>query len=267
MSVTVIVIGYNSWHYLQKNFASLNFFKDGEADILYIDNASTDETRTAISYSYPNVKMIACGVNRGVSAARNIGMVNSSNDYLWFLDSDTEVNEEAFRTMLDYMEKHEDVGICSCRLMGADGKPQASCKHFPTKRGVIKSGLHNMFKRLGWNIFPNAYSETIYKVEGTEPLEVDFVIGACMLVRRKAQCKVGFFDERIFYGPEDADYCRRMKKANYKVVCLPYVSIFHDYQRTVSQKFFSKLTIKQIKGLSYYFSKVMKDKFDGRKNV
>ncbi len=266
MKVTVIVIGYNSWHYLQKNLASLEFLSGNqEAVILYVDNASTDETRSAVTHSYPNVKMISCGVNRGVSAARNIGMVNTVSDYLWFLDSDTEVNEEAFHAMLNYMETHEDVGICSCRLIGGDGETQASCKHFPTKWGVVKSGIHNMMKHFGWTVFPNAYNETVYKVEGTEPMDVDFVIGACMLVRRKAQNKVGFFDERIFFGPEDADYCRRMRKKDYKVICLPDVSIIHNYQRTITKKFFSRQTLRQINGLRYYFAKVMREKIQEHK--
>ena len=263
--VTVIIIGHNSWHYLQKNFASLEFLnEDPEVEILYIDNASTDETRSAITYSYPNIKMISCSVNMGIAAARNVGMVNSSSEYLMFLDSDAEMNKEAFYTMLEYMDTHQDVGLCGCKLIGADGLTQASCKHFPTRRGVIKSGLHNLFARYGYNIFENGYKKTLYDTNVTEPIEVDFVIGACQLIRRMTQCKVGFLDERIFYGPEDADFCRRISVAGYKVVYLPQVSVFHDYQRPISTKFFSKLTFKQIIGYSYYFRKVVKYRLKGK---
>lgn len=261
IKLTIIVIGHNSWHYLQKNFASLEFLKDApEFQILYVDNASTDETRAAIAYSYPNIKVINCGVNRGIAAARNIGMVNSASDYMMFLDSDTEMNKEAFFAMLNYMEGHEDVGVCSCKLLGQDGLPQASCKHFPTRMGVIKSGLHNIGLRFGLNLFEKAYSKTLYDITGSEPMEVDFVIGACQLIRKKAQIKTGFLDERIFYGPEDADFCRRLKNTGYKVVYLPNVSILHDYQRPITKKFMSRQTLSQIKGYSYFFRKKVKDK-------
>lgn len=231
--------------------------------MLYVDNGSTDETRSAITYSYPNVRMIACGVNRGVSAARNIGMVNALSDYILFLDSDTEVNEKAFQTMLEYMEAHEDVGICSCKLIGGDGVPQESCKHFPTRSGVISSWIHTTMKQFGYNVLEEAYKKTLFPVEGEQPLFVDYVVGACMLIRKKTQAKVGFFDERIFYGPEDADYCRRIQKAGYKVVCLPNVSINHDYQRPLSKRLFSKLSLKRFAGYSYYFRKVVRESMKG----
>lgn len=268
MNVSTIVIGYNSWHYLQKNLASLDFFKNyDKAEVLYVDNASTDDTRTGIAYSFPSVKTFYCGLNRGISAARNIGLVNSISDYLLFLDSDTIVNEEAIRTMIEYMEEHDDVGICSCKLIGGDGKPQICCKHFPTRLGVIKSGLHNLLKRFGYQVFNESFEKTFYPFVDDIPMEVDYIVGACMLIRRKAQIKVGFFDEKIFYGPEDADYCRRMKKVGYKVVCLPSVSIIHDYQRSVTKKFFSRLTLKQLQAYKYYFNKITKEKIHDHKKI
>lgn len=267
--VSIIVIGHNSWHYLQKNFASLDFLmNDPDVEIIYIDNASVDETRAAISYSYPSVKMITCATNQGIAAARNVGLVNSLSEYVLFLDSDTEMNEKAFHAMIDYMDSHEDVGVCSCKLIGQDGLPQASCKHFPTRVGITKSGIHNILARSGYNIFPESYAKTLYPAEMTEgkdPIEVDFVIGACQLIRRKAQVKVGFLDDRIFYGPEDADFCRRLTTVGYKTVYLPYVSINHDYQRPISQKFFSRQTLRQIRGYSFYFRKVVKEKMRGGK--
>lgn len=267
--VAIIVIGHNSWHYLQKNFASLEFLmNDPSVEIIYVDNASVDESRAAISYSYPSVKIISCANNQGVAAARNMGIVNSLSEYVLFLDSDTEMNEEAFRAMVEYMDNHEDVGVCGCKLIGQDGLPQASCKHFPTRVGITKSGLHNIVVRYGYNIFEDSYYKTLYpaeQTEGKEPLVVDFVIGACQLIRRKAQVKVGFLDDRIFYGPEDADFCRRLTTVGYKTVYLPYVSIQHAYQRPISQKFFSLQTIRQIRGYSFYFRKVVKERMRGGK--
>lgn len=120
--VSIIVIGYNSWHYLEKNFASLEFLmNDPDVEILYIDNASKDGTRAALTHSYPSIKMITCATNRGVAAARNMGLVNSLSEYVLFLDSDTVMNPEAFHAMVDYMDSHPDVGVCGCKLIGQAG--------------------------------------------------------------------------------------------------------------------------------------------------
>lgn len=267
--VSIIVIGYNSWHYLEKNFASLEFLmNDPDVEILYIDNASKDGTRAALTHSYPSIKMITCATNRGVAAARNMGLVNSLSEYVLFLDSDTVMNPEAFHAMVDYMDSHPDVGVCGCKLIGQDGLPQATSKRFPTRMGIIKSGIHNMMQQSGYKVFQDSYDKTLYpshQVAGNEPMVVDFVIGACQLIRRKAQVKVGFLDDRIFYGPEDADFCRRLSTVGYKTVYLPYVSIIHSYQRPISQKFFSMQTLRQIKGYSFYFRKVVKEKMRGGK--
>ena len=255
--LTIIVIGHNSWHFLQKNFSSLDFLKEEQdVEVLYVDNASTDETRVAVSYSYPNIKMICYPINRGVAAARNIGMVNAASEYIMFLDSDTEMNKEAYYEMMKFMDENPDVGVCGCKLYGQDGVAQNSCKKYPTRKSFFKGLLRSLGKQVGLDIYPNAYTESNCNMDQSQPFEVDYVIGACQLIRRKAQTKVGFLDEKIFYGPEDADFCMRIKQAGYRVMYLPMVSISHAYIRPSSTKFFSKLTWKRICGLFYFFNKV-----------
>lgn len=259
--LTIIVIGHNSWHFLQKNFSSLEFLKEEQdVEVLYVDNASTDETRVAVSYSYPNIKMICYPINRGVAAARNIGMVNAASEYIMFLDSDTEMNKEAYYEMMKFMDENPDVGVCGCKLYGQDGVAQNSCKKYPTRKSFLKSIARFFGKKIGLNLYPNAYIENNYDMEKLAPFDVDYVIGACQLIRKKAQTKVGFLDEKIFYGPEDADYCMRIKRAGYRVVYLPNVSISHAYIRPSTNKLFSKLTWKQICGMFYFFNKVDKYK-------
>lgn len=259
--LTIIVIGHNSWHFLQKNFSSLEFLKEEQdVEVLYVDNASTDETRVAVSYSYPNIKMICYPINRGVAAARNIGMVNAASEYIMFLDSDTEMNKEAYYEMMKFMDENPDVGVCGCKLYGQDGVAQNSCKKYPTRKSFLKSIARFLGKKIGLNLYPNAYIENNYDMEKRAPFDVDYVIGACQLIRKKAQTKVGFLDEKIFYGPEDADFCMRIKRAGYRVVYLPNVSISHAYIRPSTNKLFSKLTWKQICGMFYFFNKVDKYK-------
>ncbi len=268
--VTIIIVGYNSWHYLQKNFASLDFLKDNkDVEILYIDNGSTDETRTAVEYSYPNIRMICCADNNGVAAGKNIGIVNAlHSEYLLFLDSDTEMNPTTYETMLAYMDENPEVGLCSCKLIGLDGETQQSCRKFPRIRHIVKVYINDVSLRYNMELFSKDYQDTLYDMNQTEPFEVDYAIGACHLIRREAQIAVGFWDENFFFGLDDADFCFRMKREGYKVVCLPQVSIQHAYEHntTTTQNFFSKLTWKKICGFYHYFKKVRLKKYSMIKN-
>ena len=166
------------------------------------------------------------------------------------------MNKEAYYEMMKFMDENPDVGVCGCKLYGQDGVAQNSCKKYPTRKSFFKGLLRSLGKQVGLDIYPNAYTESNYNMDQSQPFEVDYVIGACQLIRRKAQTKVGFLDEKIFYGPEDADFCMRIKQAGYRVMYLPMVSISHAYIRPSSTKFFSKLTWKRICGLFYFFNKV-----------
>ena len=85
--------------------------------------------------------------------------------------------------------------------------------------------------------------------------EVEYVIGACQMIRREAFKEVGLLDEHIFYGPEDADFCIRLHQKGWKIYFLPYVSIIHEYQQISRKKFFSKMSYIHLKGLLYFFWK------------
>lgn len=248
MKVSVIIIGYNSWHYLEKCFASLSFLPNDETvEIIYVDNASADGTLQNISACYPTVKTIENSSNKGVAAARNRGIKMAKGEYIWLLDSDTEVNETAFSAMLQFMESHKKTGVCACKLIGQDGKAQASCRRFPTIKGKLNVALNIIFEQ--------PHSVLQYNLDASEPFAVDYVIGACQMIRKTAMEKVGLLDEQIFYGPEDADFCLRMQQMNYNVFYLPQVSLYHAYQRVSSRKLFSKINQKHIAGLIYYFLK------------
>ncbi|MDR3261667.1 MAG: glycosyltransferase family 2 protein [Tannerella sp.] len=256
MRLSVIIIGYNSWHYLKKNLASLHFLhNDRRAEVIYVDNASTDETLSGIKQLYPDIILIENPENAGVSVARNQGIRNASGEYIWLLDSDTEVSESSLAVMLAFMDAHPDAGLCGCKMYGQDGAVQDSCRKFPSIKGKLNAAFRIFVRKTGRRDVPSSKQPTTYHTDSEHPFEVDYVIGACQLIRKTAQEAIGLLDESIFYGPEDADFCFRMKQAGYKVYYLPQVSIYHAYQRVSSHKIFSKMTCRHIQGLMYYFRK------------
>ncbi|GHT20469.1 glycosyl transferase [Bacteroidia bacterium] len=258
MKLSVIIIGYNSWHYLEKNLASIAFLQnDPQTEIIYVDNASTDGAVDKIRRLYPNIIIIENSKNVGVATARNKGIRMARGKYLWFLDSDTEVSEIPLTTMLTFMDEHPEVGLCGCKIVGYDEKVQSSCRKFPTIAYKLKAVIHIIAKKGHLNIYSSSQQNT-YDTDVEAPFEVDYVIGACQIIRKKAQEQIGVLDEHIFYGPEDADFCLRMKRGGFQVFYLPQVSIYHAYQRTSSHRFLSKTTREHIKGLIYYFWKYRK---------
>jgi GT2 family glycosyltransferase len=247
MKLSVIVIGYNSWHYLESCFASLSFIQENaDNEIIYVDNGSTDNTVKEIKNHFPSVIIIENHKNLGISKARNHGIAQAKGEYLWLLDSDTETSREVCNTMLAFMDSHPEVGLCGCRLVGNNGKPQASCRRFPTISEKWNAMWRIILKRPKLDIQ--------YDLEQTAPFRVDYVIGACQMFRRMVLEKVGSLDEHFFFA-EDADFCRRITMAGYQIFYLPQVSMYHFYQRVSTQKPFSKVSRKHLTDLIYYFWK------------
>ncbi|MDR2764731.1 MAG: glycosyltransferase family 2 protein [Tannerella sp.] len=256
MRLSAVIIGHNSWHYLERNLASLCFLlSDSQAEIIYVDNASTDATLREIRRLYPQITVLENGRNAGISIARNRGIRAASGEYVWLLDSDTEASETSLAAMLSFMDEHPEAGLCGCKMYGQDGRVQNSCRRFPTIGGKLQTAFRILARRLRGKASFSGTQDKRYDVNAARPFEVDYLIGACQLFRRTAQEKIGLLDEHIFYGPEDADFCLRMKQAGYKVFYLPHVSMLHAYQRASSHRIFSKINVHHLLGLTYYFLK------------
>ncbi|MDR3194271.1 MAG: glycosyltransferase family 2 protein [Tannerella sp.] len=254
MRLSVILIGYNSWHYLERCLASLRFLLDNPlVEVIYVDNASTDDSATETRRLYPQVKVIENRKNAGIAIARNQGLRIATGEYLWLLDSDTEVSATSLAAMLAFMDANPEAGLCGCRMYGQDGSVQESCRPFPTVGGKLRAAGRILVAK--WKGTAVRSEPGGYDLNASRPFEVDYVIGACQLIRRIAKEIAGLLDEHIFYGPEDADFCLRVKQSGYRVYYLPHISIYHAYQRASSHRIFSKITFLHLQGLIYYFWK------------
>lgn len=244
MRLSVVIITWNQLATTLRCLASIEeTVVRPDVEIIVVDNGSTDGTAAAISERYPSVSLIGNNENRGVAAARNQGIQTATGQYVLLLDNDTEASAEAIEQMLSYMEMNPDVGLCGCRLTDADGNVQDSYKPYPglmiKARNVL--GCHN-----------KPYNPPVND-DGT--LSPFYVIGACQLIRREAIAQVGLLDDRIFYGPEDADYCLRLAQSGWGVRYLPDVSIRHLYRRATRRSLFSPLARKHIAALLYFYRK------------
>jgi GT2 family glycosyltransferase len=220
---------------------------DGE--VILIDNGSSDGTLEELRSKYPQVRVVANRQNRGVARARNQGFLLAQGEFLLLLDVDAVVSPDSLAQLLQFARENRDVALVAPRLVSPDGMVQRSCRKYPT----LASKLQRVLRTSASHRSPG-HDEYEQFENWTEPTDVDYAIGACQLIRRQALAQVGPLDERIFYGPEDVDFCLRLRSVGWRVVMLPTVQVVHWEQRVTRWRF-SRLTALHAYGLAYFFWK------------
>jgi len=245
VKISYIIITWNGLSFIRNLLSSMHHqLERKDVEVILVDNHSTDGTLEFLQQSYPSIELVCLPENKGVAYARNIALRKAKGAYLFIVDNDICITDTAVETMERYLDDHPEVGICGCKLMSPSGETQESCKPYPGIRAKIRSVF-----------FPSA--PFIYKqqVNGTEPFEPVYLIGACQMIRKEVYATIGELDEAIFYGPEDCDYCLRARKAGWKVMYLPQVSMVHYCQRKTHANPFSRLGWKHTKALLYFYRK------------
>lgn len=249
MKLSVILIFHNSAAYIRSCVESiLESCKSVVYEIIAVDNGSVDDSIKIISDLQDKLILIQNDENFGVSKARNQALKKASGDVIWILDIDTVVNENAFQKLYNYILNNPIAGMCGCELKNKDGLIQNSCRKYPSFISKIKSLKKESSSKQSELHYPE-------QIKQGYPFNVDYLIGACQMFRKEILEQVGLLDEKIFYGPEDADFCHRIHDKGYEVVYIPGTSIIHHYERITKRKPFSKLAFKHIKGLIYYWTK------------
>lgn len=251
--LSIVLITWNSQQYITGCMdALLPSVSAFNYQLFIVDNGSTDETLNILNnYISFNTVLIKNKKNKGVAYARNQALRLVTTDKVLLLDIDTVVNKQAVIELVAYMNANARVGICAPKLLSIEGNAQLSCRKYPSLRYKCYNLLTSK------NIFVKRNQSQFYmeKMKGDVPFEVEYVIGACQLIRKAALDEVGLLDEHIFYGPEDADLCLRMWNARWTVVYLPAIHIIHHYQQITRKNIFSALTWKHAQALVYYFWK------------
>ncbi len=226
ISVDTIIVNYNSTNCLLNCLESLYRARgDFRGKIFVQDNASTDNVDRVLQH-FPEVILRKNSTNLGFSAAVNQTLKESRAPYVVLLNPDSYVMEGFFEDILNYLVKNPSIGILGPKILDSDGKVQGSARSFPTPLTAF-FGRRSLFTRL----FPNnpitSSNVLTTRSDGVTPMEVDWVSGACMVVNRKAVETVGYLDEQFFIYWEDADWCRRMWEAGWKVVYFPRACVIH----------------------------------------
>lgn len=202
------------------------------AEIWVVDGASSDGSAAMVRERYRQVHLIACDTNVGFTAGNNLALRRCDARYLLLLNPDTEIVEDALSNMVDYMERHPEIGVLGPQLRYPDGRPQPSRRRFPTlATAFMESTL--LEEWLPNNRWARAYRFADAPADVIQP--VDWVTGACMLVRRKATERVGLLDEDLFMYSEELDWCRRLVADGWRVIYYPCAVVVHHEGQSAGQ--------------------------------
>ncbi len=194
------------------------------AEVIVVDNASADDSVAMLAQDFPWVQVIVNRENLGFTAANNQGLAVSRGRYVLFLNPDTELTQAALGRLLDYAETHPRVGVVGPQLRYGDGSLQSSRRRFPTLATFF---LESTVVQRWWP--RNRVLARYYVLDQPDDAtsQVDWVVGACMLLRRAVLERIGGFDEGFFMYSEELDLCRRAVDAGWQVVYLPAAVVTH----------------------------------------
>ncbi len=220
IDLSIIIVNWNTKEFLLPCVRSI--FENQQRmgwEVVVVENGSQDGSADEIRKTFPFVHLIVNERNLGFSKAVNQGLQKASGRYVLLLNPDIQVKDGAIERLVSFMDAHSDVGVAGAQLLNSDGSKQNSIANFPS----LATELLNK-SLLRW-LFPKKFPGKERRYSG--PVEVDSVIGACMMVRRDALDQVGLLDEDYFLFLEETDWCYRMKQAGWKIYHVPQAEVYH----------------------------------------
>lgn len=215
--LSIIIVNWNTKDLLRDCLTSINQTKEELAlEVIVVDNGSTDGSVQLIKSEFLDVKLIANKENLGFAKANNQGIRKAGGDYMLLLNSDTELKPKALSNLVNFASKEKKAAVVGPKLLNPAGPAQLSTRNLPTISRAVKEY---------WLGQKGAYDG--YVPSGNKAIEVEAVVGAAMLIPKKVIDQVGLLDERYFFYYEDLDFCRRVRRAGFKVYYLPTAEIIH----------------------------------------
>jgi len=236
--LSVVIVNWNVRDLLRRCLESV--FVHGNAgtdhpspgtEVIVVDNASTDGSVEMIRTEFPQVTLLTNTANLGFAGGNNQGIAAAQGRYVLLLNADAEVVGDALSVLVQYMDAHSDVGLVGPQLLYPDGRVQSSRRRFPT--------LATLFLESTWleSLAPRSLLNRYYVLDQPDAalLDVDWVVGAAMLIRRETLQQVGGLDEGFFMYSEELDWCRRIKATGWRVVYQPAARIIHHVGKSSEQ--------------------------------
>ncbi len=208
-------------------------------EVLIVDNHSDDESVGWLRARWngkPRVKIIETNANIGYGRGNNAAFRHAEGEYVLIVNPDNTLPPDALEKMVDVQKKEKDAGIVGPGLVYADGSFRPSARRFPSVLDLFR-------KRMNGAKWQAAYdAEMLAKRKGVQP--VDWLVGACLLLKRDFYEQLRGFDDRYFLFFEDIDLCRRCWDAGKRVLYCPEIQVLDRRQRLSGNNMLSIVTRK-----------------------
>ena len=240
MDLSIIILSFNTKKLLQN---CLDFVfqqtKGIKFEVLVVDNHSTDGSAEMVKKKFPQVELIKNQKNLGFAQANNQALRRAKGDYFLLLNSDTKIKGNALKKLVALAEEKKNLGLAGPKLLNPDGTSQPSTGPFYT----LPITFLSLFR--GDRYLRHAYSQE---------KAVDWLSGACFLIKRELIDKIGLLDEKFFMYVEEMEFCFRAKKAGYLTYFFPQAEVYH-LERGSSPEGKQKAIWGIYQGLIYFYQK------------
>lgn len=252
--VTIVIVNWNVCELLHACLVSV-YARGGLAAeqirVIVVDNASSDGSAEMVRTQFPQVMLMANHDNVGFGRANNQALSMCEGPYMLLLNPDTVVEQDAIANLVRQMEAQPDVAVIGCRLLNADRSLQRwTGGAYPSLLNLMN---HNFFlDRLlpaAWRPMPLYLERDVL-----HDIDVDWVSGACMMLRTSLLDGKIFNTEYFMYG-EDMELCYRLKLAGGRIVYSPKVSIIH-YQGASMKKQEGDVLLSSLKGPRQFYHQI-----------
>ncbi len=248
MRLSIIIVSWNTRDLLADCLDSVYAYPpNGRFEVIVVDNASSDGSPAMAQAQFPQVRLIAKEENIGFALGNNEAIPLCAGEYILLLNPDTVVKPDALESLVQYLERHADVGAVGSRLLNPDGSLQTSCYPAPLLRREL------------WRLF---HLDALYPVGEYHmrqwpvdvPRDVDVIKGASLLFRRVVLETVGFLDGRYFMYSEEVDLCYRVRQAGWRLVWVPQSQVVH-YEGQSTKQVAADMFMQLYRGKLMYFRK------------
>jgi len=249
--VSIIIVNWNTKEMTARCLRSVAMEIDQsvtcEYEVIVVDNASADGSVSMLRNDFAWVRLICNEKNVGFARANNQAIAISQGELVLLLNSDTEVLKGAINELVAFMWQHPHAGAAGARLLNEDGSLQVSCRRMLTPERELWRLLY----------LERVWSRAEYNMrswDGQSPRQVEVIMGACMMLHKKALDQVGNLDERYFMYTEEVDLCYRLAQAQWDVWYVPSAQVMH-YGQASSRKEAEKMFVQLYRSKVQFYRK------------
>lgn len=213
MDLSVIIVNFNTKDLLRQCLNSVFKQTDGiNFEVIVVDNASADGSAGMTKKEFSQAKLIKNAKNLGFAQANNQAFRQAQGEFVLLLNSDTTIKDNALAKLVKFGRSQPDLGIAGPKLLNPDTTVQASAGRFYTLPVTVISLLRG---------------DQFLRISPDKVSRVDWVSGACFLIKKEVIERIGLLDEKFFMYVEEMEYCYRAKKAGYQTYFYPQAKVIH----------------------------------------